>query len=209
MAQTFAFAYSDPLAASNLNGIFALVNSALTTANGCFVYYVPASNVLYLFDDSISSYKGPITPGGASTLSNNQCTLTGSGSSATSSGHTLTLNLALTFAAAFGGAKNIYLYDANQQNLNSGWQTRGTWTVPIANVPPTADSVLPLGNGLGADIHVRLLRFLGRHQSQCRVCLSKFRPNHGEWLLCLLRTFHQWSLPFQRRHGLYGSDRAG
>src|SRR5712691_13413789 len=29
--------------------------------------------------------------------------------------------------------------------LSSGWQTRGTWTVPVApgNLPPTSDSVSP------------------------------------------------------------------
>jgi hypothetical protein len=45
------------------------------------------------------------------------------------SGNTLTVTLALTFAPAFSGAKNVYAYAQNGTGINSGWQTRGTWTV--------------------------------------------------------------------------------
>src|SRR5262249_48564459 len=57
-----------------------------------------------------------------------------------------TLNLALTFQSSFGGAKNIYMevYDGT---ADSGWQQRGTWTIPSG--PPAAVSVTP-ASGTGA-----------------------------------------------------------
>jgi hypothetical protein len=46
-------------------------------------------------------------------------------SSSSGSGNNLTLNVALTFQAAFGGTKNIYLdaYDSG----DSGFLQKGTW----------------------------------------------------------------------------------
>jgi hypothetical protein len=46
------------------------------------------------------------------------------------SGTTLTLNLAVTFRPAFAGVKNIDMYAGNVGGMNSGWQTRGSWTAP-------------------------------------------------------------------------------
>jgi hypothetical protein len=39
------------------------------------------------------------------------------------------VDLNLTFTTSFAGSKNIYLYTLDKQYLNSGWQTKGTWTV--------------------------------------------------------------------------------
>ena len=84
------------------------------------------------------------------------------GSSLTASGNNLTLNLAMTFKAAYAGAKNVYMYAQNAGDVNSGWQTRGMWTVPgsgTASAPATlpvagptsvtADSATP-NDGFGA-----------------------------------------------------------
>ena len=69
-------------------------------------------------------------PGGEGSLQNSQCAVNLTTSSVSISGNTLTLNLAMTFKPAYAGAKNIYMYAANVANVNSGWQTRGTWTAP-------------------------------------------------------------------------------
>ena len=52
-----------------------------------------------------------------------------SASTATPAGNALTLSLPVTFAPAFAGAKNIYMYAATA-TANSGWQDRGDWMVP-------------------------------------------------------------------------------
>src|SRR5581483_8912650 len=87
---------------------------------------------------------GPMTPGGAGSQSNSQCTLTASGSSVSEYANTLKLTAAISFTSAFAGAKNLYGYAADESSLNSGWVTLGSWTAQGAqNTNPTADSVTP------------------------------------------------------------------
>src|SRR6185295_14240456 len=67
-------------------------------------------------------------PGVAGNVSNSQCTLSSGGSSVSSSGNTLTVNIVLTFQPAFAGAKNIYLFALDTAGLKTaGWQNVGTW----------------------------------------------------------------------------------
>jgi hypothetical protein len=47
-----------------------------------------------------------------------------------SSGTNLTLNLALTFKPPVTGTLNIFMYAADNSGQSSGWQTRGSWSVP-------------------------------------------------------------------------------
>jgi hypothetical protein len=72
--------------------------------------------------------------GTTATLQNSQCAIAVGSSSKSDSGAALTLNLAMTFKAAFAGAKNVFMYATNGTQ-NSGWQDRGDWTVPG---PPAA-----------------------------------------------------------------------
>ncbi|HEY1759730.1 MAG TPA: hypothetical protein VGG72_30445 [Bryobacteraceae bacterium] len=62
----------------------------------------------------------PILLSSGATLSNSQCTITTAGSSASASGNTLKLNLAITFTPSFAGNQVFY----------SGWQAAGSVTVP-------------------------------------------------------------------------------
>jgi hypothetical protein len=78
-------------------------------------------------NDAGTALLGPITPGTATTLTNSQCTLNGSGSSATKVGNTLTVNLSLTFKAAFSGPKVVFIF-AYTATSDTGFQTGGTWT---------------------------------------------------------------------------------
>jgi hypothetical protein len=127
--QTFSFQFSDSAGATDLTSVSALVNSALTTVGSCEVDYYRASNTLKLLTDSGGQPSSSLTPGSGS-AQNSQCILNGAGSSVTTSGTTLTLNLALTFQTAYGGVKNAYM-EAVGALGTSGWQPRGTWTVPV------------------------------------------------------------------------------
>jgi hypothetical protein len=89
------------------------------------------------------------TPGAATTLQNSQCSLNVAATSVRLSGNNLTLNLAMTFAPAYTGAKNVYMYAADVSGSNSGWQTLGAWSVPSTAAVPTANSVTP-SSGSGA-----------------------------------------------------------
>jgi hypothetical protein len=142
--QTFSFRFTDSAGATDLTSVSALVNLALTTVGSCEVDYYRASNTVKLLTDSGGQPSFSLTPGSGS-QQNSQCTLNGAGSSVTTSGNTLTLNLALTFQTAYGGGKNVYM-EAVGGLGTSGWQQKGTWTVPVT---VQAVSVTP-ASGSGA-----------------------------------------------------------
>jgi hypothetical protein len=147
-SQTFSFQFSDSNGAADLASVSVLFNSALSTASACSVTYNRAQNTLALLTDAGAQPAGTITPGSGS-QQNSQCVLNGSGSSVSMAGTVLTLNLALTFQAAFSGNKNIYM-QATSPYGSSAWLTEGTWTVPVAVSPGVSVvSVTPSsGSGL-------------------------------------------------------------
>jgi hypothetical protein len=92
------------------------------------MYYDRVANTLFLINDAGSAWVSG-TPNTSGTLQNSQCSIALSGTTVSVDTNTLTLDLALTFKPAFAGAQSIFMYAANA-TLNSGWQTRGTWTAP-------------------------------------------------------------------------------
>jgi hypothetical protein len=136
--QAFSFAYSDTLGFTDINFIEFLFQSSLSMQNACYARYVPFTNILSLYNDAATGYAGAATLGAAGTLTNGQCTINVGASSVQGAGDNLTLTVALTFKPAFGGAKNIYMIAVSQGSVSSGWQAKGTWSVPIA---PDASAV--------------------------------------------------------------------
>jgi hypothetical protein len=148
-SQTFALAYSSTLGATNLTTTWVWFNDTLagSAASSCLAYYDRPAHTLFLLNDAGTAWMSS-GMGSGSTLQNSQCSLAPASSSANPSGNTLTVNLAVTFKAAFNGAKNIFMYGTNGI-LASGWQDRGDWTVVGAGDAVTADSVTP-ASGTGA-----------------------------------------------------------
>ena len=139
-SQAFSAVYSDTSGASDLTNVRFLMNSSTSAVNACYVIYYPASNALYLYNDAGSAMLGPLTPGSTfTTLSNSQCALIGTGSSATSSGHNLSVVLNLAFSPGFDGARNVYL-EAFSSTGNTGLVGEGTYTVtePNATLSPAS-----------------------------------------------------------------------
>jgi hypothetical protein len=139
--QTFAFAFSDPNGYQAITSVQILVNGAMTPSGGCYLFYYRPANALYLTNDAGASWQTPVTLGQSGSLQNSQCSVSSLTSSVTGSGTNLTVNLALTFKAAFSGSKFTYL-EAFDGTLDSGWQQRGAWTVPSAG-PPALVSLSP------------------------------------------------------------------
>jgi hypothetical protein len=145
-SQTFSFQFSDAAGANNLTTVSVLWNSSTAVVNACSITYTRAANTLALLTDAGAAPSGTITPGSGS-QQNSQCVLNGAGSSVSTSGNGLMLNVAITFQAAFAGSKNMYLQAVNPSG-SSGWQPGGTWTVPAGL--PTPVSVTPsAGSGSG------------------------------------------------------------
>ena len=113
-------------------------------ANTCAVFYSRSTNMVYL-ENAAGTAATSAVVGTNSTLQNTQCSINVGGTAASISGNTLSLNLAVTFASSYSGTKSIYLWAADAGGANSGWQSRGSWTIPAA-APPlsiTTDSVTP------------------------------------------------------------------
>jgi hypothetical protein len=78
-----------------------------------------------------------ITAGSSSTLSNSQCTVLASGSSAQISGSTVTVKLEVMFLAKFAGTKQLYL---GSEDVKGNWsanymQQFGSFTVTAPTSP--------------------------------------------------------------------------
>jgi hypothetical protein len=129
-SQVFSFEFSDPKGYANLNLVWAGFASSAFASSACKVQYTPRAKALYLESNS-GALLGPLTPGVAGTVSNSQCTLNGATSSVSGSGDILTVKVGLTFATAFAGVQQAYMYAIDLSGSETaGWQDRGTWTVP-------------------------------------------------------------------------------
>ena len=137
----FSAQYSDSGGAAALTAVSLLVNTSASTAFACYVTYNPVSQVLSLANDDPTTGSQVVTFGGGS-QQNSRCIVNGAGSSVSLAGSTLTLNISLTFQPGFGGSDSVYMYAADA-GANTGWVSRGTWTVVIPPPQPSADSVSP------------------------------------------------------------------
>ena len=137
----FSAQYSDSGGAAALTAVSLLVNTSASTAFACYVTYNPASQVLSLANDDPTTGSQVVTFGGGS-QQNSRCIVNGAGSSVSLAGSTLTLNISLTFQPGFSGSDSVYMYAADA-GANTGWVSRGTWTVVIPPPQPSADSVSP------------------------------------------------------------------
>ena len=128
--QTFNLVYTDSAGMSDLNTAWVWFDNSASSSvtNTCLAYSYPRANALYLLNDAGSAFLGPITVGSSNSLSNSQCTISGSGSSTSTAGSNLTVNLAVSFTAGFAGSKNTKM-QVQGFSGQSGWVAMGSWTV--------------------------------------------------------------------------------
>jgi hypothetical protein len=157
-ASSFVLVVTAPGGASSLATVQLLIGSSTALASACSVTYIAQQNAFGLTNDAGTGYGAYVSPGQATTISNSQCTLNGTGSSVQVSGNTLTMTVNLQFSAAFAGAgngtlKSVYAkpVGASGQAPAAGMRLMGTWTVPqqAAGGPPTPVSLTP-ASGQGA-----------------------------------------------------------
>jgi hypothetical protein len=140
-SQVFTFTFSDTAGVSDIATALMDINATLVPGAACYLSYSRAVNTISLADDS-GAWQSPLTVGTAGTSQNSQCVVNAGTSSASASGTTLTVSLALSFEPLFGGAKHIYAQVSNAA-LTSSWATLGTWTAGPPPPPPSAVSVTP------------------------------------------------------------------
>jgi len=156
---------TDSKGAGDFGVVNVLVNNFIDGRQACYLAYVSSSNTLSLVDDA-GDAGGPFAGslslnGGAATIQNSQCSVSGAGSSAMKSGNTLTLTLSIAFSAAFAGDRIVWVAgrDAAGAN-NTDWQALGTLTVNTAisvtfyvapNGKDSWSGTLAAPNGAGTD----------------------------------------------------------
>jgi hypothetical protein len=158
----FELAYADSLGATDLSAVWVWFTSNFNTvssANSCIAYYARATNLILLINDAGTAYSSA-APGAAVTLSNSNCSINASAASVTLSGVDLTLNLPVTFAAGYAGAKSIWMFAAGP-NANSGWQNMGSWTVPLGSAPVPVSVTPGSGSGLSQTFALQYADSLG------------------------------------------------
>jgi hypothetical protein len=127
LSATFTVTVNDT---SPLNRLYLIINSTFAYGYSCFVQYVPTTNTLWLANDLASDWQGSTAVGSGAMVSNRQCGINGAKASVAQNGNILTVNIPVTFSIFSPGVKNLYLYVENTANLNTGWQTFSSWTVP-------------------------------------------------------------------------------
>lgn len=148
-SQSFALQYSDTLGVTDLATARVRFGVGSSGAGTCTVSYTRGSGAVALQNDAGTGFL-PAGAFGSGTLSNSQCTVNLASSSASTSGNTLTMTLAITFNSSFAGAKSIFMLATSNGGASTGWQSRGSWTVTAsAGGVASAVSVTP-GSGSGS-----------------------------------------------------------
>jgi hypothetical protein len=166
--------------------------SSATDAGNCTVSYLPASGTLSMLGDAGSGWMS--APLGTGALENSQCAVDLAETSASASGSTMTLDVAVSFKPAFAGAKNVYMFGESTTGVNTGWQQRGTWQVPSGGpltlaaigVTPSVGSgtsesfVLQYSDSLGASdlVSVRV-RFGTTYSANANNCTVAYDASTG------------------------------
>ncbi|HEY2014783.1 MAG TPA: hypothetical protein VGH38_14845, partial [Bryobacteraceae bacterium] len=129
--QTITFTYQDQSAATNLQTVWVLFNTALDANKACYIAYYRPGNLLLLFPDNGDGSKTTsMVLAGSNSVSNSQCSVSAQGASAQVSGKTLTLTLPITFKTSFAGYKAAWMAASTLDAHISLWQALGAQTVP-------------------------------------------------------------------------------
>ncbi|MCG2767070.1 MAG: hypothetical protein L6435_01635 [Anaerolineae bacterium] len=113
------------------------IGQDFSAADGFLAYYDRPADRVYLSDDEGTGWIGGFAPGSAQTIENSRAILHLVDMSAMGEGNLLTATWSITFKSPVVGEKHIYLDVVDAEDVSSGWQQMGDWTVfsPIPVVP--------------------------------------------------------------------------
>lgn len=140
--QTFSAVYSDADEATDIYAVEFLASADGTASNAMHARYEAPTNTLSLYNEDGVGYAGSCAAGAPGTVSNSLATLDCGATTASSLGNDLTVAWRITPRGLFASAsfKKVRLWAADNDNLSSGWQTKGKWKV---NSPPTLGALDP------------------------------------------------------------------
>jgi hypothetical protein len=148
--QAFTFTFSNAAGAAQIAQSQMLITGNGASNQACSLIYKASTNGLYLTADNGTTLTGPITPGSSASLSNSQCSVTGSSVSVSPLGNSLFVTETLNFKSSFAGSKTIGMSTIDTANKSSGWSTVGTWAVPGTPVVTTPTPSVSPSSGSGA-----------------------------------------------------------
>ncbi len=147
-SQRFTFTISDQGGSGFLTDLEVVIGATNTTVNSCVLLYDRTRNTVSLSYNNPSNGVAELVPGSSTVISNSQCSLLGANTTVAYGVTAMVVTMDIVFDATYSGAKNIYLYAA-EQNTNSGFASMGTWTVTGGS--PTANSVSPASGAGGVN----------------------------------------------------------
>lgn len=147
--EIFQVVFDDPRGASDLAVVRLLLNAEQTAGGGCYVAVDVARAQIALADDAGENWStAPF--GGPGLIGNSQCRLDSSGSTMIAAGTSLTVNLDITFQAAFGGAKSIWANATDGNGNTSAAPRLGGYQVDAGTWQPAAPVSVSPWNGAGS-----------------------------------------------------------
>jgi len=128
LTQVFSAAVSDQQGASDIAWVYLLIAPNSSGLNSCLAAYSPATATFMLANNAATAWTS--LPGPSSSVFNSQCTLNGSGSTASSSGNQVTVKFSFTFNSSFARAQKLFVKGTGATQKSSGFMPLGIWTVP-------------------------------------------------------------------------------
>lgn len=142
-ATTITSVYSDANGGGTIKNAYLNINETTGLIRGVYVLYDQVNNLLYLRNETDTSWLGGYAPGSSNTISNALGSLNCANTTVSVSGNNLTVNWNITLTGNMAGSNNLYMFVTDKTNRTSGaWDTMGTWTI-TGNVAPVNDSVSP------------------------------------------------------------------
>ncbi|HUB83279.1 MAG TPA: FG-GAP-like repeat-containing protein [Bryobacteraceae bacterium] len=127
LSQTFTFTYADSSGGQKIqtSGVWFTPSASNGSAATCMIAFSPTSNQWSLLNDAGAAW---INGSYGMTLQNSQCSFLPT-STYGYNGNQFFWSVTVTFNAAFGGVKQIWMNAAESATNTTGWQQYGTWTV--------------------------------------------------------------------------------
>ena len=127
-SQAFRVVASHPAGATAIVDLQVLIDEQMTPtgSTACWIDVNPLKSVAVRKEDG-SDWLPSVRIGSAGTAVNSKCSIDAGGVKVETNGTELAVTLPVTFAAAFKGAKKVWVVASGPRN-HSGWQERSTWT---------------------------------------------------------------------------------
>ena len=136
--------YTDADGASDITGAYYLLNTALASANGVFLWYDTETDLLWMRDDSGSRWLGGSKPGTDSVIENSAARIYCGGTTAAMADGTLTVQWRLGIKSAMGGKSlQQWMYVTDRAKLTDGWEAVGSPVAVAVNRAPANAGLTP------------------------------------------------------------------